>query len=90
MIRLSCRDSVSSDLASILGPLPEDELASYQFTHELYGSTRMLLACLTREQLTQVRHTKIQGQTSPICVSAIILRMLANPSPTIVLDCIVV
>ena len=60
VIRLSCRDSVSSDMASVLGPLPEEELPSYHLTHELYGSTRMLLACLTREQLAQVgTHTFI-------------------------------
>lgn len=54
VVRLSCRDSVTADLATILEPLPEDELPSYQLTHELYGSTRMLLACLTKEQLAQV------------------------------------
>lgn len=54
VVRLSCRDSVTADLATILEPLPEDELISYQLTHELYGSTRMLLACLTKEQLDQV------------------------------------
>jgi hypothetical protein len=47
-------------MASVLGPLPEEELPSYHLTHELYGSTRMLLACLTREQLAQVgTHTFI-------------------------------
>ena len=54
VVRLSCRDSVTADLATILEPVPEDELPSYQLTHELYGSTRMLLACLTKEQLAQV------------------------------------
>ncbi|CAL8462413.1 g1946 [Coccomyxa elongata] len=54
VVRLSCRDSVTADLAIILEPLPEAELPSYQLTHELYGSTRMLLACLTNEQLAQV------------------------------------
>lgn len=54
VIRLSCKDSVTSDLVTVLGPLPKDELVSYQLTQELYGSTRMLLACLTAEQLAQV------------------------------------
>ena len=55
MLRLSCRDSVTSDLGSVLGPVDPACLPSYQTAHELYGGTRMLLACLSKDDLAKVR-----------------------------------
>ena len=54
MLRLSCRDSVLANLSTALGPVPEDQADTYSFTTELYGSTRMLLACLTKAELAKV------------------------------------
>jgi hypothetical protein len=54
MLRLCCRDSVLANLSTALGPVPEDQADAYSFTTELYGSTRMLLACLTKADLAKV------------------------------------
>lgn len=54
MIRLSCRTDVQQDVRRVLGPVPPDSLEAYSLAHELYGTTRMLLAVLEREQLAEV------------------------------------
>ena len=54
VIRLTCRADVTYDAAMTLGPPPPESMDAYELTSELYGSTRMLLATLTREQLKQV------------------------------------
>lgn len=54
VIRLSCRTDVQQDVRRVLGPVPPDSLEAYSLAHELYGTTRMLLAVLEREQLAEV------------------------------------
>ena len=54
MLRLSCRDSVLADASMYLGPVPDEHAHGYCLTTELYGNTRMLLACLTRSELAKV------------------------------------
>lgn len=54
VIRLTCRPDVSYDAAMTLGPPPAASMDAYELTSELYGSTRMLLATLDREQLKTV------------------------------------
>jgi hypothetical protein len=54
VIRLTCRPDVSYDAAMTLGPPPAASMDAYELTSELYGSTRMLLATLDREQLKKV------------------------------------
>lgn len=54
VIRLTCRPDVSYDAAMTLGPPPAASMDAYELTSELYGSTRMLLATLNREQLKKV------------------------------------
>lgn len=38
----------------MLGPVPPASHEAYSLAHELYGTTRMLLAVLDREQLGEV------------------------------------
>ena len=54
MLRLSCRDSVLADASISLGPVPDEHAHAYCLTTELYGNTRMLLACLTEAELAKV------------------------------------
>ena len=54
VVRLSCARVIVDDLAACSGALPEQALPAYAWTRELYGSTRMLLACLGREELHAV------------------------------------
>lgn len=54
VIRLTCRPDVTYDAAVTLGPPPANSMDAYELTSELYGSTRMLLATLDREQLKAV------------------------------------
>ena len=54
MLRLSCVDSVLADMHHSLGPVPADQAGAYNLTRELYGTTRMLLACLPRADLAKV------------------------------------
>lgn len=54
MLRLSCRNSVLADASISLGPVPDEHAHAYCLTTELYGNTRMLLACLTEPELAKV------------------------------------
>lgn len=54
LLRLCCRTEVLADLSETLGPPVGDATESYSLTHELYGSSRMLLAVLDRDQLEEV------------------------------------
>lgn len=54
VIRLSCRIDVQQDVRRVLGPVPPESHEAYSLAHELYGSTRMLLAVLDRKQLAEV------------------------------------
>ena len=54
VLRLSCVDSVLADVSSSLGPVPADQAHAYSLTRELYGTTRMLLACLPKADLAKV------------------------------------
>ena len=54
LLALSCSGAVTDDLAAVLGPLPDQALEPYAYARELYGSTRMLLACLPDEALARV------------------------------------
>lgn len=54
VLALSCSGAVTDDLAAVLGPLPPEALEHYALGRELYGSTRMLLACLPDQALARV------------------------------------
>ena len=54
MLRLSCRDSVLADVSCSLGPVPAEQAQAYHLTREVYGTTRMLLACLSQTDLAKV------------------------------------
>jgi len=54
VIRLTCRNDVTNDIYETLGPPPEESFDVYDLTHELYGSSRMLLATLGKDQLEEV------------------------------------
>lgn len=55
VIRLTCRPDVTADIMATLGvPPPGPALEAYELAHELYGSCRMLLAVLERDQLAEV------------------------------------
>jgi hypothetical protein len=54
VIRLTCRSDVTDDIYQTLGPPPEECFDVYDLTHEMYGSSRMLLATLGRDQLEEV------------------------------------
>jgi hypothetical protein len=54
VVRLSCARVIVDDLAACLGALPREALAAYAWTRELYGTTRMLLACLPKEELPKL------------------------------------
>jgi hypothetical protein len=54
VIRLTCRIDVTNDIYETLGPPPEESFDVYDLTHELYGSSRMLLATLGKDQLEEV------------------------------------
>jgi len=54
VIRLTCRPDVSYDAAMTLGSPPSASMEAYEITSELYGTTRMLLATLGKDQLAEV------------------------------------
>lgn len=54
VIRLSCRADVQQDVRRVLGPVPAGSQEAYSLAHELYGTTRMLLAVLDPGQLAEV------------------------------------
>jgi len=54
VIRMTCREDVSMDAAMTLGPPPDEAMEAYLLTSELYGTSRMLLAMLSKEQLAKV------------------------------------
>ncbi|EFN59718.1 expressed protein [Chlorella variabilis] len=54
VIRLSCRNDVQQDVRRVLGAVPPESHEAYSLAHELYGTTRMLLAVLDRQQLEEV------------------------------------
>lgn len=54
VIRLTCRPDVSYDVAMTLGSPPSESMEAYEITSELYGTTRMLLATLGKDQLAEV------------------------------------
>lgn len=54
VLRLSCVDSVLADMHQSLGPVPAGQEHAYNLTRELYGTTRMLLACLPKADLAKV------------------------------------
>jgi hypothetical protein len=54
VIRLSCRTDVQQDVRRVLGRVPPESHEAYSLAHELYGTTRMLLAVLGRQQLAEV------------------------------------
>ena len=62
MLRLSCRDSVLADVSHSLGPVPADQAHAYNLTRETYGTTRMLLACLSQADLAKV------GSSGMLCM----------------------
>lgn len=67
VIRLSCRTDVQQDVRRVLGPVPAESAEAYSLAHELYGTTRMLLAVLEREQLEevcQVRGCAVRGRSA--------------------------
>ena len=53
-LELSSSSAVCADMQHQLPPLPSEAMQAYAFTHELYGSPRMLLAFLPREHLQKV------------------------------------
>ena len=54
VLALSCSDAVTDNLAAALGPLPDQAAEAHALARELYGGTRMLLACLPDEALARV------------------------------------
>lgn len=54
VIRLTCRPDVSYDAAQTLGLPPTASMPAYEMTGEIYGTTRMLLATLDKDQLAEV------------------------------------
>jgi hypothetical protein len=54
LLRLNCRADVLQDLARTLGRPPAASEKAYSLTHELYGSSRMLMAVLDEDQLREV------------------------------------
>ena len=70
LIDLMALPEVAADLRAALPVLaPGAASAAHADALELYGAPRMLLACLTREQLALVRHTVVmmlsEGRNSP-------------------------
>lgn len=54
VLRLTCRPDVIRDVRAVVGPVPPALKATYCLAAELYGSSRMLLAVLNRDQLGEV------------------------------------
>lgn len=54
VIRLTCHNDVLNDINITLGEPSRQSLPSYLLTRELYGSSRMLLATLGKDQLSHV------------------------------------
>ncbi|GAB4822441.1 hypothetical protein N2152v2_009487 [Parachlorella kessleri] len=54
VLRLICRPDVLRDVRNVVGPAPRELRQAYGIAAELYGSTRMLLAVLDRDQLAEV------------------------------------
>jgi len=53
-LALCCSGEVLAEFDQIMGPLPADQKEPYAIAAEIYGSTRMLLAVLPRENLAAV------------------------------------
>jgi hypothetical protein len=51
VIRLTCRGDVMQDIEITLGGVPAEASDIYDLSRELYGSSRMLLAVLDKDQL---------------------------------------
>ena len=54
VLRLTCRPDVIRDVRAVVGPVPGDLRPVYCLAAEVYGSSRMLLAVLNRDQLGEV------------------------------------
>ncbi|GLI71608.1 hypothetical protein VaNZ11_016873 [Volvox africanus] len=54
LLRLSVTKQVLSDLESVLGPVPEQQMQSYTSVQEVYGAFRMQLASLPRDLLERL------------------------------------
>ena len=54
VIRLTCHNDVLNDINATLGEPTARALPSYLLTRELYGSSRMLLATLEKDQLSHI------------------------------------
>lgn len=54
LLALRCPHEVAEEAAAVLGPVPASHVASYEATLEVYGTPRMMLATLDREQLGRV------------------------------------
>ncbi len=54
LLSLRCPPEVAAEAVGTLGELSFAHAAAYEDTHEVYGSARMLLACLPREQLPAI------------------------------------
>ncbi len=50
----ACVSQVLQDVETTLGPVPTEQQTAYQAVCEIYGSTRMFLACLDRPLLDKV------------------------------------
>ena len=61
LLALRCSASVVSEAVEQLGAVPEAQAVEYENTRELYSTTRMQLACLTRAQLAGVASPRSQG-----------------------------
>lgn len=58
LLTLRCPPEMAAAVQESLGELGFAHAAAYEDTHELYASCRMLLACLTREQLSVVASSR--------------------------------
>jgi hypothetical protein len=54
LLALRCPPEVAEEAMATLGPLPAQHVGAYEATSEVYGSCRMMLATLDREQLGRV------------------------------------
>lgn len=54
LLGLRCPPEVVEEAMEVLGPVPAEHAEAYEATSEVYGSCRMLLAMLDREQLARV------------------------------------
>jgi hypothetical protein len=54
LLALRCPPEVAEEATVALGPLPAQHVGTFEATSEVYGSCRMMLATLDREQLARV------------------------------------